>query len=131
VKLAAPEALRLVCAGPARRPPRPPFGLAGWSDSAGAVAVLLDATDKDLAEAPAIAAQIPLASTLPPGTAVFVLGTATRARRGLGRLLGWVGPAAVPVARAARCGALVARGYTGIGALVDAASGADLVYAVS
>jgi hypothetical protein len=123
-----PASLRLVCTGAVSRPPRPPFGLSSWSDDGEAIAVLLDATDDDPTQAPAMARQIPQAATLPPGTRVFVLGTATRARRGLVR---WVGPGAIPVARATRCAALVARGYTGVGALVDAASGADLVYAVS
>jgi hypothetical protein len=119
-----------VCATTLSRPPRPPFGLRAWSDDALAIAVLLDATDADVEQAPAIARQIPEAATLPPGTAVFVLGTATRARGGLGGLVRWLGPRAVPVERATRCAALVARGYTRVGALVDATSGADLVYAV-
>jgi hypothetical protein len=131
VKAPTPSSLRLQCAGALRRPPRPPFGLPGWSDDAPAVAVLLDATSADVNQATAIAPQIPQAAALPPGTSVFVLGTATSARRGFGRLLRWLGPGAAPVGRAARCAALVARGYTGVGALIDAASGADLVYAVS
>jgi hypothetical protein len=57
-----------------------------------------------------------------------VLGAATRARAGLGR---WLGPGTVSVARAPRCSALLARGYALLGALVDAASGADLVYGIS
>ncbi len=78
-----------------------------------------------LAEARAIAPQLPAASSLPPGALVFVLGGAMRTRRGLRRLLG---RGTVPVARAPRCAALVARGYTDVGALLDARSGADLVY---
>jgi hypothetical protein len=120
----APDALRLVCAAPVVRPPRPPFKLAGWSTEAPALAVLLDATVANVGEAGEIAPQVPEASTLAPGTRVYVLGQAMRLRRGIGR---WLGPAAPPVARAVRCAALVARGYTGVGALTDA-SGADLVY---
>ena len=120
----APEALRLVCAAPVARPPRPPFKLAGWSTDARSVAVLLDATGVDVGDAGAVAPQVPEASTLAPGTRVFVLGHAMRLRRGIVR---WLGPGAQPVARAVRCAALVARGYTGVGALTDA-NGADLVY---
>jgi hypothetical protein len=120
----APEALRLVCAAPVARPPRPPFKLTGWSTEAPALAVLLDATNADVGEAAAVAPQVPAASTVAPGTRVFVLGHAMRLRRGIGR---WLGRGAEPVTRAVRCAALVARGYTGVGALTDE-SGADLVY---
>jgi hypothetical protein len=125
---AAPAALRLVCVSPVHRPPRPPFGLADWTPDATAVAVLLDATEADLEDAPSVAAQLPLATTLPPGTRVFVLGEATRTRAGLGR---WLGPGTAGVARAPRCAALLARGYRDIAALVDDKTGADLVVGVS
>jgi hypothetical protein len=120
----APEALRLVCASPVARPPRPPFKLPGWSTEAPALAVLLDATNADVGDPAAVAPQVPAASTLAPGTRVFVLGHAMRLRRGIGR---WLGSGARPVTRALRCATLVARGYTGVGALTDA-GGADLVY---
>jgi hypothetical protein len=71
-----------------------------------------------------VAPQVPAASTLAPGTRVFVLGQAMRQRRGIGR---WLGPGAQAVTRAVRCAALVARGYASVSALTDA-SGADLVY---
>ncbi len=124
----APTALRLVCAAPVVRPPRPLFGLAAWAPQADGLAVLLDATEADLDDPAAVARQVPPAATLSPGTPVFVLGAATRTRSGLGR---WLGPATVAVPRAARCAALLARGYTSIGALVDEKSGADLAYGLS
>ncbi len=89
--------------------------------------MLLDGTDVNLT-ASAIAQQLPLAASLGPATYVFVLGTAMRTRRGFGR---WLGSAAVPVDRAARCAALLARGYTNVGATARGASGGDVVYALS
>jgi hypothetical protein len=123
-----PSGLRLVCASSLDRPPPAPFGLPSWSADAPAIAVLLDATDADLTEAPAVARQVPDAATLPPGTHVFVLGAAVRPRAGL---LRWFGGGTVAVGRPPRCAALLARGYTAVGAFVDDKSGADLVYAVS
>jgi hypothetical protein len=128
VKPPALHALRLVCASGVVKPPRPPLGLAGWSADAADLCVLLDASDVDLTAAPAIAAQLPEATSLGPRTYVFVLGAAMRTRRGLGR---WLGPAAVPVGRAARCAALLARGYTNIGATAEGTADGDLVFGLS
>ena len=89
------------------------------------MAVLLDANDADLDEASAVVEQIPRADTLPPGTPVLVLGTAARAGSWWRRLLGG---RRVLVARAPRCGALVARGYVDVGASADAASGDDITW---
>jgi hypothetical protein len=84
------------------------------------VTVRLDATDADVDEPGAVADQIPRASTLPPGTRVVVLGTATRRGGVLRRLLG---PKTVPVPRSTGCTALLTRGYVGIGADDDGAWG--------
>ena len=81
--------------------------------------VRLDATTADVEVPAAIASQIPLASTLAPGTKVMVLPTATRKRGVLGRLLG---DRAIPVPRWSRCSALLSRGY------VDLASAGDTVW---
>jgi hypothetical protein len=105
------------------RPLRPPFGLPAWTPTAHAVAISLDMRGADGDSPSAVAAQVPLASALPPGTPVVVLGLAaqggsiwTRFARG------------VSVPRAARCGALLARGYVDIGAGTDDVSGADLTW---
>jgi hypothetical protein len=75
----------------------------------------------------AVAAQIPHATELPPATLVFVLATAAR---GSG-VLRWLGLRKIPVSRVARCTALVARGYTGIGAGLDDATGSDIAWGIS
>jgi hypothetical protein len=84
------------------------------------VTVRLDATEADVEEPGSVAGQIPHASTLPPGTRIVVLATATRRRGMLRRLLG---PRRVPVPRSTRCTALLARGYVAIGADDDGAWG--------
>jgi hypothetical protein len=86
---------------------------------------MLDATNDDLSDAAAVARQLPDPGSLPGHATVFVLGAAQRA---VGWPRRWFGLPRVPVDRATRCAALLARGYVGIGALVDAASRADLVY---
>ena len=92
-----------------------------------AVAVWLDATGIDVDDPAQIVAQLPPVAELPPGTPVFVLGSAARGRR----VLRWLGTRSVPVTRAARCTALVARGYVGVGAGIDDASGADLAWGLT
>ncbi|HEY8088194.1 MAG TPA: hypothetical protein VIF09_10125 [Polyangiaceae bacterium] len=84
--------------------------------------VRLDATGADVEVPAAIAAQLPLASTLPPGTRLTVLPTATRKAGALRRLFGDRG---VPVPRWSRCSALLARGY------VDVCAAGDSVWARS
>jgi hypothetical protein len=118
-----PSAIRLLTRAPGGNAPKPPFGLAAWSPTAEAVAVLLDAPDGDPHGIAKVAEQVPLASTLPSGTSVVVLGRA-RSRRRLWRLLGRT----VPISRAARCSALLVRGYVDIGAGVDEATGSDLAW---
>ena len=80
------------------------------------VRVRLDATDADVESAATVATQIPHASTLPAGTRVIVAPTALR-RRGL--LRRFLGDASVPVPKAARCAALLARGYVDVAARED------------
>jgi hypothetical protein len=80
------------------------------------VALLLDASrGSDARTVAGVAAQLPGASSLPGGTRVFVLGAAASS-----------GPFAwlpftrgVPVTKASRCSALLARGYVDIGAGTD------------
>jgi hypothetical protein len=82
------------------------------------VTVQLDATGVDLEDPSAVARQLPAPSTLAAGTRVAVLATARREDGVLRRLLG---ARAVAVSRAARCTALLVRGYVDLGA-DDAAS---------
>ncbi len=77
------------------------------------VTVQLDATAADVGVPAAVAGQIPLASTLAPGTRVVVRASATRRGGVLGRLLG---PRREPVPRSTACTALLVRGYVDIGA---------------
>jgi hypothetical protein len=114
--------LRLIARTPGAVLPRPPLGLAAWSDTADAIAVLVDAAGPgDPRGIAAVAAQLPHPSTLPTGTPVFVLGTAAAVRsfwRPFAR------GAAIP--RASRCTALLARGYVDIGA--EEVDGEDLAW---
>lgn len=77
----------------------------------GAIAVRLDATTADVESPAAVATQIPHADTLAAGSAVVVGAVAVRKRGALGRL---IGDGHVKVSRAARCTALLARGYVAI-----------------
>ena len=96
--------------------------LRAWSPTADAIAVLLDAADGGEPRTIAgVAAQLPHASTLPSGTPVFVLGTAAAARP-----FWHLFARGVPIPRAARCTALLARGYVDIGA--DEVDGDDLAW---
>jgi hypothetical protein len=118
-------ALRLVAREQGTKPPRPPLGLAAWSSTADAIAVLLDAgSGADPRTVAGVASQVPHASTLPAGTAVFVLGKATAARP-FWRLFA----RALPVPRAVRCTALLARGYIDIAA--DDVDGDDLAWGLT
>jgi hypothetical protein len=124
-----PPALRLVTQAP-RVPARAiPFGLRAWSSEAKAIAILLEAAGEDLDQV-AVATQVPPSGSLAPATPVFVLGSATRA---LSRTswFRWLRPGVVRVGRAPRCGALLIRGYVGLGAGIDETSGADLVWGFS
>jgi hypothetical protein len=105
------DALRLIARAQRAKPPRPPLGIAVWSPAADAIAVLLDAGGEgDPHTVAGVAAQLPEASDLPPGTPVLVLGRATA--RAFWRL--FARDVAIP--RVARCTALLVRGYVDIGA---------------
>jgi hypothetical protein len=121
-----PSAIRLETRARPAKPPRPPFGLETWSEQASALAVVLDAADLDPEDPASVATQIPEASSLEPGTCVYVMGAASRGAGVLARLMG-----KVTVSRAARCSALLARGYVGIGAGVDDVSGADVAWGLA
>jgi len=103
------------------------LGLPSFDEAAAAIAVLVDATGIDEEDAGAFAAQIPAAAELPPATPVFVLEAATRGRGALR----WLGARKVSLLRAARCTALVARGYVDVGATADPAGSGDLVWGFS
>ena len=94
-----------------------------------AIAVLLEADANELDEA-AIASQVPHARGLAPKTPVFVLGSATRASAQM-PWLSFLRSGSVRVGRGPRCGALLMRGFVGLGAGIDEASGADLVWGFS
>ncbi len=124
-----PTALRLVTRAQ-RVPARVlPFGLRGWSSDAPAVAVLLE-SDTNVLDDAAIASQVPHARSLAPGTPVFLLGSAVRASVQV-PWLSFLRSGALKVGRAPRCGALLMRGFVGLGAGIDDTSGADLVWGFS
>ena len=79
----------------------------------GAFPVRLDASTLDVDSPASVAEQVPHADTRLPGSTVAVGPVATRKRGALGRL---IGDAHVKVPRAARCTALLAKGYVGIAA---------------
>jgi hypothetical protein len=87
------------------------------------VVVWLDATGADMNEPAAILEQLPDPASLPPGTAVHVLPDAARVPRGWHRFFG---ARRVAVPRAARCEALLLRGYVDIRCLDAAAADAAL-----
>ena len=127
MKHPAPSALRLLPAL-ADDAPRPPLGLQCFDPEAPAIAILLHGSAAELRDPAAVARQLPDPATLPPLSLVFVLGTSARRHGLLGR---WFGVGASLVPTAARCTALLARGYFRIGAFVDGFSRGSLVYATS
>jgi hypothetical protein len=123
-----PESARFVGRSANARAPAPPFGLERWSPDGVATVVELDASDGDFSGAErtgAVARQVPDCGGLPPRTLVVLLGVATRGG-GIWRRL--VRMNTVSVSRAARCSALLVRGYVDIGAAPDAATSQDLVW---
>jgi hypothetical protein len=121
-----PTALRLVTRATAARVPVPPLGLSTWTSDAQAIAILLDMAGLDGDDPAAVAAQIPCAADLPERTLVFVL-EAPAGGRGVMHLL----RRSIRISRAARCTALVARGFVGVGAGTDEDRGADLAWGLS
>ncbi len=125
-----PVALRLVTRAQRVSAGILPFGLHAWSSYALAVAILLEAEADALNEVE-VASQIPLARGLAPATPVFILGSATRAPSRASWLSSLLRSGIVKVGRAPRCGALLMRGYVGLGAGIDETSGSDLVWGLS
>ncbi len=116
-----PRALRLVCAQPSVHPPTPPFGLAAFTDDPdAAMAVLLDVDPEagERAQVDVAALQIPHADDVPAGRFVVVLAGRAQVGGFFSRLFAG-SRANVPIA--VRATALLARGYTNLGA--DAESG--------
>jgi hypothetical protein len=128
--ISRPVALRLVTRAQRFPAVTLPFGIRAWSADAHAVAVLLEAEADDLNEIE-VASQVPQARGLAPATAVFILGTATRAPSRASWLSSLLRSSTVSVARAPRCGALLMRGYVALGAGIEESSGADLVWGLS
>jgi len=120
-----PDAIRLWTRASGIRPPPPPLGIQAWTPDAAALAVLVDATGLDGDEVQAVVAQIPPATDRPPGSPVFILGTAVVLTRSWRRLLG---AGRVPVSRIARCTALLEQGYVDIGCSRPAGGGDDLAW---
>jgi hypothetical protein len=126
-----PSSIRLVRSRGAQGTlPPPPLGLAAFSEAASAPAVAIELaplrearTERE--RAMQIAAELPSQSSLPAGTLVVVLGDASPSGGFVKRLLK---RDREPVSRAARATALLARGFTEIGAAHDEASGHDLVW---
>jgi hypothetical protein len=118
-------------------PRRVPFGLASWSDdpSAPAIAVAVDVPDTWPASGHGsvaiVAAQLPAAARLAPGTLVIVLGEAASSASASGLLGRLLMRRAAPIARAVRGSALLARGYTRLGGGLDPASRSDLAWGFS
>ncbi len=120
----APNAARLWTRAQGAVREQPPLGLPGWSPDAEAIVVLLDGSRAALDDAVLLTPQIPAAWTCAPSTLVIVLGSAARS----GGVWRWLlAPRRVKVARAPRCGALLALGYVDIGAAIDS-TGSDLVW---
>ena len=90
------------------------------STPAGATVVRLDATGVDPEDFAALAAQLPLASTLPPRTVVAVPAVAQHAAQ---EATATQGDRKVTVSRATRCTALLLRGYVNVAADAGAAWG--------
>lgn len=123
-----PESARFVGLAPNAKAPPPPFGLKGWSQDGTATVVELDASTSDLSAAGAIAPQLPECDSLPSRSLVVLLGEAGRGGGAWRRL---VRMNATPVSRAARCSALLVRGYVDIGAGTDDGTSHDLVWGFS
>ncbi len=108
-----------------RRHRRRPLVSSGWSDEAAAIVVELDASTSDLSTVGAVVAQVPECGGLPHRTLVVLLG---QAGRGGGTWRRLVRMNVTPVSRAARCSALLVRGYVDIGAGTDDGTARDLVW---
>jgi hypothetical protein len=123
----SPRSVRFVCrsAVARARPPAPPFGVSGWVDDGEATVVQLDASEGDLTITEAVASQIPDSGTFAERTLVVVLGRAA-GRGGAWRRLLFLGEASM--SRAARCSALLMRGYVDIAAGMDAKTSQDLAW---
>jgi hypothetical protein len=124
-----PHAIRLWGAawGTTRALPRerPPLGIGAWSQDADAVAVWLEGSAAELAQAESVAAQIPPAASLAASTLVVVLGTPAP---DLSRWRRFLSPRRAKLERASRCAALLALGYVDIRAQTDVEGDAVWAY---
>ena len=120
-----PAAVRLTTRAKNAVPPRPPLGARAWSDEADATVILLDASGPASLDPANVASQLPEATTFAGGTPLVVLGDAARGGPAWRRLLR---ADKVSVPRAARCTALLARGYVDVGGGLDESTGADLAW---
>jgi hypothetical protein len=90
--------------------------------------VLIDATDIDVRNVAAVAAQLPDPVDIAPGAPVVVFGTAERTPRGW---LRWLGTGRVAIARDVRCAALLVRGYVDIGCATLTNAGGELSWGLA
>ncbi|WP_394830890.1 hypothetical protein LVJ94_30720 [Pendulispora rubella] len=128
----APRAIRLHRpAAAAGTPPRVPFGLAAWSDDPSAPVLAIElgplAGSSFLDLTSQIAGTLPEPTSMPAGACVVVLGEAPAPAGLVARFLQSL-RRTESVPRAARASALLACGYTRIGAARDEASAHDLVW---
>ncbi len=126
--LPAPSALRLVCRAPTVSPPATPLGLRAFTDDPAAeICVLLDIDPEtpEREQVDAACAQIPDAADLPAGRLVIVLPERAKGRGLLTRLFGGT---RAHVSCAVRATALLARGYSEIGAEAGLVWGKAPVY---
>jgi hypothetical protein len=133
-KIPAPASIALVRASArAGRAPRIPFGLRSFEAPGTACEAVLVVVEVDTAwpasgygDTARIAAQVPHARDVAPGTLVVVAEEADGGDAGLlGRILK---SRRTHVARAVRCSALLARGYTRLGGGEDPKSRTDLAW---
>ncbi len=99
-----------------------PFGLAAWSDEAGSATLVVIEPTEDVST---IAASLPEPAALTRGALVAIASGASGRRGLLAKLLAG---SVTPISRHARATALLARGYAGIAAGIDAATGLDMVW---
>ncbi|MGH7438264.1 MAG: hypothetical protein ACRENE_21475 [Polyangiaceae bacterium] len=119
-----PRSARLTTRAPGSRPPPPPFGLPAWVEDGEATVVELDGSAGDLSRPQDVAEQIPDSRSFEGRTLVVVLARPAAPAAAWKRLMSMGTPR---VSRAARCSALLMRGYVDIEAATDEAT-SDLAW---
>jgi len=123
--LPRPTALRLVSRTEGAKT-KPPLGVSSWTDDPNAAVALLLARSAGAVgmTVEEVARQLPLPTTLAPGTLVLVLGVLAPNRSGIGR---WLEPT-IRIPRYLRGSALLAAGYARLGGGTDPLGGGDLAW---